>query len=67
MENHDRNTESALLIEVPSAEPIVGQHRARLDGNAALGIPVHITVLAPFMPAARLDDSTLARLLTTPP
>ncbi len=62
MENQDRHTETALIIEVPAAEPIVGHHRARLDSNAALGIPAHITVLAPFMPAARLDDGTLARL-----
>jgi 2'-5' RNA ligase len=64
LENQDRHAETALLIEVPAAEPIVGYHRARLDPNAALGIPAHITVLAPFMPAARLDDVTLARLAT---
>ncbi len=62
METHDRETETALLIEVPVAEPVVGRHRARLDSNAALGIPAHITVLAPFMPAARLDASALAQL-----
>jgi len=58
----NRDLETALLIEVPAAEPVVGRHRAHLDGNAALGIPAHITVLAPFMPARRLDASALAQL-----
>jgi 2'-5' RNA ligase len=62
VENEDRHTGTALLIEVRAAELIVGDHRARLDSNAALGVPAHITVLAPFMPAAILDDSTVARL-----
>jgi hypothetical protein len=41
---------SALIIEVPEAEAAVQRHRQRLDANAPLGIPAHITVLAPFMP-----------------
>jgi 2'-5' RNA ligase len=58
----NRDNETALLIEVPAAEPVVGRYRARFDGNAALGVPAHITVLAPFMPARRLDVSALGRL-----
>jgi len=44
--------ETALIVEVPAAEPVVGRHRFELDANARLGIPAHITILAPFMPGA---------------
>jgi 2'-5' RNA ligase len=54
--------ESALIVEVPAAEPVVGQFRAQLDGNALLGVPAHITILSPFMPASRIDAATLADL-----
>lgn len=53
---------SGLIIEVPEAEPAVGEPRSRLDGNARLGIPAHITVLFPFVPRALIDDATLRRL-----
>ena len=53
---------SGLIIEVPDAEPAVGEPRSRLDGNARLGIPAHITVLFPFMPPAYVDDAVLHRL-----
>ena len=34
---------SALIVEVPAAEPAVARHRERLDSSAPLGIPAHIT------------------------
>lgn len=53
---------SALIVEVPEAEPAVREPRARLDGSARLGIPAHITVLFPFVPPAYIDDSVVGRL-----
>lgn len=53
---------SALIIEVPEAEPAVRPYRERLDSSAALGIPAHITVLTPFMPADAIDPAVLGRL-----
>jgi 2'-5' RNA ligase superfamily len=53
---------SALIVEVPAADPVVGRHRFELDANARLGIPAHITVLAPFMPTGRLGAQGRARL-----
>jgi 2'-5' RNA ligase len=53
---------SGLIIEVPEVEPAVGALRSRLDGNARLGIPAHVTVLFPFMPPADIDDAVLRRL-----
>jgi hypothetical protein len=54
--------ETALIVEVPAAEPVVGRHRLDLDANARLGIPAHITVLAPFMPASGIGADQQARL-----
>ncbi len=53
---------SALLAEVPAAEPVVGRWRERLDTNARLGIPAHVTVLYPFIPAGQLDAPIRQRL-----
>ena len=55
-------TVSALIVEVPAAEPVVRRHRSELGANARLGIPAHITVLTPFMPASRLGAAERARL-----
>jgi 2'-5' RNA ligase len=54
--------QSGLILEVPEADPVVGQHRARLDASAPLGVPAHITVLFPFMPPGRIDETVLAEL-----
>ncbi len=56
------STASCLIIEVPAAEPAVQPHRERLDASARLGIPAHITVLAPFMPPETIDAAALAEL-----
>jgi 2'-5' RNA ligase len=54
--------QSALIIDVPEAEPAVRQHRERLDASAPLGVPAHITVLFPFMPPQTIDDAARASL-----
>jgi 2'-5' RNA ligase superfamily protein len=55
-------TESAVIVAVPEAEPVVGRYRAQLDQSAARGVPAHITVLYPFLAPERIDTSTLDRL-----
>jgi 2'-5' RNA ligase len=52
---------SALIIAVPEAEALVGDWRRRYD-SAALGIPAHVTLLFPFVPAEKADDALLAEL-----
>jgi 2'-5' RNA ligase len=47
---------------VPEAEPAVRQFRECLDASALLGVPAHITVLAPFMPPHAIDAAVLGRL-----
>jgi hypothetical protein len=34
---------SALIVEVPEAEPAVARYRDRFDASAPLGVPTHIT------------------------
>lgn len=45
---------------VPEAEPVVSSFRARYaTASVASRIPAHITLLVPYVPAARLDDEAL--------
>jgi 2'-5' RNA ligase len=55
-------TESAVVVNVPVAESVVGPHRDRLDEAARWGVPAHVTVLYPFLPPAEIDDTVLAVL-----
>ncbi|MEJ2863102.1 2'-5' RNA ligase family protein [Actinomycetospora flava] len=55
-------THTAALVLVPEAEPVVGALRERLDPSAPQGVPAHVTVLFPFVPAADVDDATVDRL-----
>jgi 2'-5' RNA ligase len=47
---------TALIVPIPEAEPVVAEHRDRLDRTAAWGVPAHITVLTPFLPPAEIDE-----------
>ena len=54
--------DSALLIPVPEAAPLVRAHRLLLDPNAAAGVPEHITLISPFVRPEQLDGTVRARL-----
>lgn len=54
--------QTALLLPVPAAEVAVGEHRARLDEAAWDGVPAHVTILYPFVPAAEADEALLVAL-----
>jgi 2'-5' RNA ligase len=54
--------ESALIVRVPEAEPLVGPFREKFDPTAVLGVPAHITVLHPFIPPDRIGRADLERL-----
>jgi len=51
--------ETALVVEVPEAEPLVGEWRGKYDWSARRGVPAHITILYPFAPTEHLDDELL--------
>jgi len=53
---------TALVVEVPAAEPVVGRFRASYDPSAGQGVPAHVTVLYPWLPTGALDDATLRDL-----
>jgi len=51
--------QTAVVVPVQEAEPLVGPWRARLDPSAAQGMPAHVTALYPFVEAT---GSVLAAL-----
>lgn len=52
---------TALTLIVPEAEPVVAAFRARYAAESvAKRIPAHITLLIPYVAAARLDDMAVA-------
>ncbi|MCZ2264274.1 2'-5' RNA ligase family protein [Isoptericola sp. QY 916] len=54
--------QTALVVVVPEAEPVVGVLRSDLDTAAAYGVPAHVTVLFPFLPVAAVDAAVLDAL-----
>jgi 2'-5' RNA ligase len=54
--------ESAIVVPVPEAEPVVGRHRARLDLAAGRGVPAHVTVLYPFAAPAEITSAIIGEL-----
>lgn len=46
---------SALYVEIPAAEALVGDVRIAWDDAAAVGVPAHVTVLFPFLHPDRID------------
>jgi 2'-5' RNA ligase len=52
---------TACVVAVPEAELLVGTLRFRFDASSALGVPAHITVLHPLMPADQLTPEVLQR------
>ncbi len=54
--------ESALLIAVAPAEPLVETWRAQHDLAARWGVPAHITVLYPFVAPDEIDDDVKQRV-----
>ncbi len=53
---------SALVIEVPGAEELVGPFRQKYDPVAPLGMPAHVTVLFPFVDVEGITEELLAGL-----
>ena len=57
-------TRTAVVAPVPAAEPLVAEHRQRLDAAAAWGVPAHVTVLYPFVEPAAVTEHLIAVLAT---
>lgn len=54
--------QSAILIPVPQAEPVVGPYRLEYDPVAAAGVPAHITLIVPWLPPDEIGPGDLAEL-----
>ena len=52
-------SESALIVMVPEAEPLVKAFRDRYDPSAAAGVPAHVTLLYPFKHPDEIDQAVL--------
>ncbi|HXM54338.1 MAG TPA: 2'-5' RNA ligase family protein [Candidatus Dormibacteraeota bacterium] len=62
--------ESALIVPVPEAEPLVGAWRERYDDSARTGVPAHLTLLYPFLDPHEIrpaDLDQLAQLFASTP
>jgi 2'-5' RNA ligase len=54
--------QSALIVPVPEAEPLVGAWREQYDDFARSGVPAHITLLYPFLGPEETATADLGRL-----
>ena len=53
---------TAVVVHVPEAEPLVGELRLRHTDDGRAGMPPHVTLLVPFVPAPRLSPEVEKRL-----
>ncbi|MGH3902247.1 MAG: 2'-5' RNA ligase family protein [Pseudonocardiaceae bacterium] len=51
--------QTAIIVSVGAAEPIVGRWRARFDPAAAAGVPAHVTIIYPFLTEQDLDEDVV--------
>jgi 2'-5' RNA ligase len=58
-----------VVVTVPDVEPVVGEWRLRHTHDASTGMPPHVTLLFPFVPAERVDEveEPLAGLVAAAP
>jgi 2'-5' RNA ligase len=54
---------SAVIVPLPEAAAAVDAWRERTcDGKPSIGVPPHVTLLAPFVPPEVIDEDVLHRL-----
>lgn len=51
-----------MLVPVPQAEKVVAEWRARHDPVAAAGVPAHVSLIVPWLPADEIGPQPLAEL-----
>lgn len=51
--------QTAIIIPVSAAEPIVGRWRTRFDPAAAAGVPAHVTIIYPFLSEQDVDENVV--------
>ena len=64
-ETSERELETAVVLVLPQFSPeLTALHAEYYPAAVAQGIPLHITLLAPFVPRRALTDSVIATLRT---
>ena len=51
------------MVEVPEAEPVIGDHYRRHTSSGAEGMPLHITLLFPFVDSESLPLAEVAEIM----
>lgn len=61
--------QTALIVAVPEAAPLVDHWRMRCTPDAPLGVPAHITVLFPFLSSEQIERerADIAAIFATTP
>jgi 2'-5' RNA ligase len=54
---------TAIVVEVPEAEPVTGDHYRRHTSSGAEGMPPHITLLIPFVDSESLQLAGVAEIM----
>jgi hypothetical protein len=54
--------QSALVVLVPEAEPLVAPFRRQYDPSAAAGMPAHVTINYPFLPGLPVNAHAIDQL-----
>jgi 2'-5' RNA ligase len=54
--------QSAIIIPVPDAEPVVERYRLEYDPVALAGVPAHITLIVPWLPPEEVGEGNLGEL-----
>jgi 2'-5' RNA ligase len=54
--------QSAIIIPVPDAEPVVERYRLEYDPVALAGVPAHITLIVPWLPPEEINEGNMAEL-----
>ncbi|MGH3857385.1 MAG: 2'-5' RNA ligase family protein [Pseudonocardiaceae bacterium] len=56
------NGQTGLVIPVPTADALLASVGARYPGTVREGVPAHVSLLYPFVPAADLDEQVTSAL-----
>src|ERR687894_619553 len=51
--------QTAIIVPVGAAEPIVGRWRTQFDPAATAGVPAHVTIIYPFLSRQDIDDNVV--------
>lgn len=54
--------QTAIIVPVGAAEPIVGRWRTRFDPASAAGVPAHVTIIYSFLSGKDIDEDVVGEV-----